>query len=167
MLCCAMRSSASRLRARIPRLTYFEYGTLAAAIVFDEAAVEVAILEVGLGGPTRRGECLRRGLRPWSRVSISITWTIWARTAKRSDARKAGIFRGGASGDLRRYRPSRYAGFSTRSTSVRGCFRIAARFRLHGRPASVGILGTARESRHSFASTGVARGASARECRGP
>jgi dihydrofolate synthase/folylpolyglutamate synthase len=31
-------------------LTYFEFGTLAAALVFAEAGVDVAILEVGLGG---------------------------------------------------------------------------------------------------------------------
>ena len=31
-------------------LTYFEFGTLAAMLAFEEAAVEVAILEVGLGG---------------------------------------------------------------------------------------------------------------------
>jgi dihydrofolate synthase/folylpolyglutamate synthase len=31
-------------------LTYFEFGTLAALATFEEAAIEVAILEVGLGG---------------------------------------------------------------------------------------------------------------------
>jgi dihydrofolate synthase/folylpolyglutamate synthase len=31
-------------------LTYFEFGTLAAALLFDEAALDVAVLEVGLGG---------------------------------------------------------------------------------------------------------------------
>ena len=31
-------------------LTYFEYGTIAAMIIFSEAHVDVAILEVGLGG---------------------------------------------------------------------------------------------------------------------
>jgi len=31
-------------------LTYFEFGTLAAALVFREAQVEVAVLELGLGG---------------------------------------------------------------------------------------------------------------------
>ena len=32
------------------RLTYFEYGTLAALAVFDTADIDVAVLEVGLGG---------------------------------------------------------------------------------------------------------------------
>ena len=31
-------------------LTYFEYGTIAAMIIFSEAQVDLAILEVGLGG---------------------------------------------------------------------------------------------------------------------
>ena len=31
-------------------LTYFEFGTLAAMILFNEARVDVLILEVGLGG---------------------------------------------------------------------------------------------------------------------
>ena len=31
-------------------LTYFEYGTLAAVLLFIEAGIEVAVLEVGLGG---------------------------------------------------------------------------------------------------------------------
>lgn len=31
-------------------LTYFEYGTIAAMIIFSEADVDVAVLEVGLGG---------------------------------------------------------------------------------------------------------------------
>jgi dihydrofolate synthase/folylpolyglutamate synthase len=31
-------------------LTYFEFGTLAAALLFQEAALDVAVLEVGLGG---------------------------------------------------------------------------------------------------------------------
>lgn len=36
-------------RAEIP-LTYFEFGTLAALLVFEDAGLELAILEVGLGG---------------------------------------------------------------------------------------------------------------------
>jgi len=37
------------VRADIP-LTYFEYGTLAAMVVFADAGVDTAILEVGMGG---------------------------------------------------------------------------------------------------------------------
>lgn len=37
------------VRAAVP-LTYFEYGTLAAMVVFADAGVDTAILEVGMGG---------------------------------------------------------------------------------------------------------------------
>jgi len=40
---------AARVRAGVS-LTYFEFGTLSAVRVFREAAVDVAVLEVGLGG---------------------------------------------------------------------------------------------------------------------
>ncbi len=40
---------AARARTGVS-LTYFEFGTLSAARIFREAAVEVAVLEVGLGG---------------------------------------------------------------------------------------------------------------------
>ncbi len=38
-----------RARGDVP-LTYFEFGTLAALLVFEDAALDVAVLEVGLGG---------------------------------------------------------------------------------------------------------------------
>ena len=50
-LCAAFaRVEAARVAAGNVALTYFEFGTLAAWEVFAEAEVEVAILEVGLGG---------------------------------------------------------------------------------------------------------------------
>lgn len=50
-LCAAFaKVEAARQRAGEVALTYFEFGTLAAWEVFAEAAVDVAILEVGLGG---------------------------------------------------------------------------------------------------------------------
>ncbi|HXF67116.1 MAG TPA: bifunctional tetrahydrofolate synthase/dihydrofolate synthase [Burkholderiales bacterium] len=42
-------AAVERARAGVP-LTYFEYGTLAAVRLFAEQRVEVAVLEVGLGG---------------------------------------------------------------------------------------------------------------------
>src|SRR3990172_8891025 len=44
------RIESARLAAGETLLTYFEFGTLAAMLAFEEADVEVAILEVGLGG---------------------------------------------------------------------------------------------------------------------
>ena len=51
-LCRAFESiEAARVGlAEIPPLTYFEFGTLAAVLAFTAAEVDVAILEVGLGG---------------------------------------------------------------------------------------------------------------------
>ena len=50
-LCAAFaRVEAARQSAGTVALTYFEFGTLAAWELFAEAAVDVAILEVGLGG---------------------------------------------------------------------------------------------------------------------
>jgi len=44
------RAAAERVAGAPLRLTYFEYGTLAALQVFADAALDLAILEVGLGG---------------------------------------------------------------------------------------------------------------------
>jgi dihydrofolate synthase/folylpolyglutamate synthase len=46
---CAAFASVEQARADIP-LTYFEYGTLAAWVVFSQEPLDVIILEVGLGG---------------------------------------------------------------------------------------------------------------------
>jgi dihydrofolate synthase/folylpolyglutamate synthase len=46
---CAAFERVEAARGELP-LTYFEYGTLGALVAFAEAQVEVAVLEVGLGG---------------------------------------------------------------------------------------------------------------------
>ncbi|MHB1993403.1 bifunctional folylpolyglutamate synthase/dihydrofolate synthase, partial [Metallibacterium scheffleri] len=46
---CAAFARIEQARGAIP-LTYFEYGTLAALLLFADARLEVALLEVGLGG---------------------------------------------------------------------------------------------------------------------
>lgn len=46
---CQGFEAVERARGEVP-LTYFEYGTLVAMVCFRTAAVDVAILEVGLGG---------------------------------------------------------------------------------------------------------------------
>ena len=43
------RVEAARVQANVP-LTYFEFGTLAAMVLFVEANLDAVILEVGLGG---------------------------------------------------------------------------------------------------------------------
>ena len=49
-------------------LTYFEYGTLSALAVFEEARIEVAVLEVGLGG---RLDCVNL-VDPDAAVVVSV-----------------------------------------------------------------------------------------------
>jgi dihydrofolate synthase/folylpolyglutamate synthase len=44
------RIEAARLQGDAVALTYFEFGTLAALMLFEAAALDLAILEVGLGG---------------------------------------------------------------------------------------------------------------------
>ncbi|MDE0855560.1 MAG: Mur ligase family protein, partial [Nevskia sp.] len=46
---CRAFAAIEQARAEIP-LTYFEFGTLAALWLFQQAAVDVQVLEVGLGG---------------------------------------------------------------------------------------------------------------------
>jgi dihydrofolate synthase/folylpolyglutamate synthase len=46
---CRAFERIERARGEIS-LTYFEFGTLAAMLVFEEAGIDVAVLEVGLGG---------------------------------------------------------------------------------------------------------------------
>lgn len=75
-------------------LTYFEYGTLAAVLLFAEHDVDVAVLEVGLGGRLDAVNLID--------ADVSIVTTIdldhqdWLGNDKDSIAReKAGIFRAG------------------------------------------------------------------------
>ena len=49
-LCRAFERVEAARRAANVSLTYFEFGTLAALLAFGDAALEVAVLEVGLGG---------------------------------------------------------------------------------------------------------------------
>ena len=46
---CAVFEEIEAARAEIP-LTYFEFGTLAALLIFEKSNLDLAILEVGLGG---------------------------------------------------------------------------------------------------------------------
>ncbi len=48
--CCVMRLRRSKRARREITLTYFEFGILAALLVFRRADVDVTVLEVGLGG---------------------------------------------------------------------------------------------------------------------
>lgn len=92
------------------RLTYFEYTTLAALVVFREAGVTEAVLEVGLGGRLDAVNCIDADVALLTRVAVDHA--EWLGSDLDGIAReKAGVCRpnrpavigdGGASGRLAR-----------------------------------------------------------------
>ncbi len=88
------RVETARIAAGNIALTYFEFGTLAAWEVFAEAGVEVAILEVGLGGRLDAVNVYEPDVAIVT--SIAIDHTDWLGTTREEIGReKAGIFRAG------------------------------------------------------------------------
>jgi dihydrofolate synthase/folylpolyglutamate synthase len=74
-------------------LTYFEFGTLAALDIFHRANIDVALLEVGLGGRLDAVNCLDADVALVS--SIDLDHMQWLGMDRETIAReKAGIFRG-------------------------------------------------------------------------
>lgn len=88
---CAAFARVEAVRGETP-LTYFEFGTLAAVDIFRRARVDIAILEVGLGGRLD-------AVNAWDAdvaivASIGIDHTEWLGPDRESIGReKAGIFR--------------------------------------------------------------------------
>ncbi len=88
---CAAFSRVESARGATP-LTYFEFGTLAAVDLFCRAGVDIALLEVGLGGRLD-------AVNAWDAdvaivASIGIDHTDWLGPDRESIGReKAGIFR--------------------------------------------------------------------------
>ncbi|WP_158783688.1 bifunctional tetrahydrofolate synthase/dihydrofolate synthase [Pantoea sp. BAV 3049] len=75
-------------------LTYFEYGTLSALWLFKRAALDVAILEVGLGGRLDATNIVDADIAVVT--SIALDHTDWLGPDRESIGReKAGVFRGG------------------------------------------------------------------------
>lgn len=75
-------------------LTFFEWNTLAALLLFGRARVDVAVLEVGLGGRLDAVNVLDPDVA--AVVSVGLDHTEWLGTTIEQIAReKAGIFRAG------------------------------------------------------------------------
>jgi len=75
-------------------LTFFEYNTLAALLVFAEAAVDVAVLEVGLGGRLDATNVVDPDVAVLA--SVGFDHRDWlGDTLEAIGAEKAGIFRAG------------------------------------------------------------------------
>lgn len=90
MLCAAF-NRVDRARGEIS-LTYFEFGTLAAMDIFQRSGVEIAILEVGLGGRLDAVNCLDADVALIT--TIDLDHENWLGTDRESIGReKAGIMR--------------------------------------------------------------------------
>ncbi|MBZ0251495.1 MAG: bifunctional tetrahydrofolate synthase/dihydrofolate synthase, partial [Burkholderiales bacterium] len=75
-------------------LTYFEFGTLAALATFEEAAIDVAVLEVGLGGRLDAVNAVDAGCAIVS--SVDLDHQAWLGDERESIGReKAHIYRPG------------------------------------------------------------------------
>ena len=75
-------------------LTYFEFGTLSALNLFQQAQLDVAILEVGLGGRLDATNIVDADVAVVT--SIALDHTDWLGPDRESIGReKAGVFRGG------------------------------------------------------------------------
>lgn len=80
-------------RGSIP-LTYFEYGTLAALLIFSQQQVDVALLEVGLGGRLDAVNMVDADIALVT--TVALDHTDWLGPDRDSIGReKAGIFRAG------------------------------------------------------------------------
>jgi dihydrofolate synthase/folylpolyglutamate synthase len=90
---CASFAQIEHARGDIP-LTYFEFGTLAAMQCFIEHKVEVAILEVGLGGRLDAVNVFDNDCAVVTSVDIDHTDYL-GDTREQIAFEKAGIFRGG------------------------------------------------------------------------
>jgi len=90
---CESFERIDRARGETP-LTYFEFGTLAAIDIFAQAKVDVAILEVGLGGRLDATNAVDADAALIA--SISIDHVAWLGDNRESIGReKAGVFRAG------------------------------------------------------------------------
>lgn len=75
-------------------LSYFEFGTLAALILFSHASLDIAVLEVGMGGRLDAVNILANDVSLIT--SIGIDHSAWLGTDRESIGReKAGILRAG------------------------------------------------------------------------
>ncbi len=90
---CAAFERVDQARGEVP-LTYFEFGTLAAIDLFSREGLDVAILEVGLGGRLDAVNVLDPDLALIT--SVGIDHQEWLGSDRESIGReKAGIFRSG------------------------------------------------------------------------
>ncbi len=111
-------------RGEVP-LTYFEYGTLAALWIFARAGLDVAILEVGLGGRLDAVNLVDADVAVVTSVDLDHMDYLGP-TREDIGREKAGIFRAGRPGGLRRAAIRHARCSRTRWTSGRRSCRSVA-----------------------------------------
>ncbi len=118
---CAAFAEVEAARADVP-LTYFEFGTLVAFLLFSRAQVDVAILEVGLGGRLDVVNIIDADVSVV--VSVGTDHKDLLGPDRESIGReKAGIFRAG--------RPA-IVGFDVSESVVQEAHRLGAQARIGG-----------------------------------
>ncbi len=114
-------------RDEIP-LTYFEYGTLAALLIFADSALDVALLEVGLGGRLDAVNIIDADAAIVT--TVDLDHQDWLGNDRGSIGReKAGIFRGG--------RPAIAGELDPPRTLIERALCIGADLRIAGRDFQV------------------------------
>ncbi|MDX1515564.1 MAG: folylpolyglutamate synthase/dihydrofolate synthase family protein [Woeseiaceae bacterium] len=111
------------LRSGVP-LTYFEYGTLAALVIFEDRAVDAAVLEIGMGG---RLDAVNAVDPDASLITnVSLDHCDWLGHDVESIAReKAGV--------MRRGKPTVFASRDVPATIVAAADALGSDLRLAGR----------------------------------
>lgn len=90
---CSAFKRVEHCREEIP-LTYFEFGTLAALLVFEDRGVQVAVLEVGMGGRLDAVNAVESSAALIT--SVAMDHQHWLGSTREAIGReKAGVFRRG------------------------------------------------------------------------
>jgi dihydrofolate synthase/folylpolyglutamate synthase len=86
------------------RLTYFEFATLAALVHFARAALDVAVVEVGLGGRFDATNAVRPRVTAIARIGLDHTQLL-GDTVEQIAFEKAGIFKAGVPAVVHAHQP--------------------------------------------------------------
>ena len=86
------------------RLTYFEFATLAGLVHFARAAVDVAVVEVGLGGRFDATTAIRPAVTAVARIGLDHTQLL-GDTVEQIAFEKAGIFKRGVPAVVHAHQP--------------------------------------------------------------
>lgn len=129
-------------RGEIP-LTFFEYGTLAALVVFAECNIEVAVLEVGLGGRLDAVNAIDSDASLITTIGLDHQQWLGS-TREAIGHEKAGIMRGGA--------PTVFSGDDIPDSVRKHAESCGARLSVAGEE----FLAKKRGERWSFRSAGLA-----------